>query len=243
MLQEIIKSNRIFTEELSAHTVAVSQHYRNAEKVFNVGLDKVERNIIEVIREDRTDKAFATTPRAGNSDLSADDALDLLAEERLLCENSVLESLRFPTMNDRHEEIADAHKNTFKWMFEAVDAEDDSDLEAQSNNFVEWLCQGDGIYWINGKAGSGKSTLMRYIYHDHRTRQYLQSWASPHVAHIATFFFWNSGTSDQRSQRGLLRSLLYESLLHRREMIPVLLPKFRLIAGPVTQGWASLHHS
>lgn len=31
------------------------------------------------------------------------------------------------------------------------------------NDFVAWLEEGDGLYWIAGKAGSGKSTLMKYI--------------------------------------------------------------------------------
>ena len=82
-------------------------------------------------------------------------------------------------------------------------------------NFVEWLRHGDSIYWVNGKAGSGKSTLMKYIYDDKRTSQLLSQWSGSMPVLIATFFFWNSGTREQRSQIGLLRSLLFQ-ISHRR---------------------------
>lgn len=77
---------------------------------------------------------------------------------------------------------------------------------------------------MNGKAGSGKSTLMRYIHDKPHTRRLLSTWAEPLPLTTATFFFWNSGTSLQRSQSGLLRSLLYEILSQHRELIGNLLP-------------------
>ena len=57
-------------------------------------------------------------------------------------------------MRSRQEDIYDAHPETFEWLFAR-----DSDLDSMGDNFVEWL-EGDvGIYWVNGKAGSGKSTV------------------------------------------------------------------------------------
>jgi hypothetical protein len=77
---------------------------------------------------------------------------------------------------------------------------------------------------VSGKAGSGKSTLMRYIYDQKQTKEFLKMWASPRKPTIASFFFWNSGTLEQRSQSGLLRALLYETLNAHRELVPIVLP-------------------
>lgn len=148
-------------------------------------------------------------------------------------ETSILETLRFSTMTDRLEEVSEAHQSTFKWIFEPPE-----DMQSWSC-FTSWLKTGAGIYWINGKAGSGKSTLMRYIYDHPITRRDLAEWAAPTPLSMAGFFFWNSGTKDQRSQLGLLRALLYEVLSGSRDLIPVVLPwlwakRYSLSLDPLT---------
>ena len=42
---------------------------------------------------------------------------------------------------------------------------------------------------------------------------------------VATFFFWNSGTQEQRPQIGLLRSLLFQILHHRPALIHLIFPE------------------
>ncbi len=76
------------------------------------------------------------------------------------------------------------------------------------DNFVQWLRGGSERYRINEKAGSGKSTLEKYISSHHETRGALTSWAGDQELITASFFFWNTGTTLQKSQMGLLRSLL-----------------------------------
>ena len=70
---------------------------------------------------------------------------------------------------------------------------------------MHWLTQENGIYWVNGKAGSGKSTLMRHIYDNPHTREALKEWAGDTQLIVSEWFFWNTGSLDQRSQTGLLR--------------------------------------
>ena len=65
---------------------------------------------------------------------------------------------------------------------------------------------------MNGKAGSGTSTLTRYLDDNPRTKDYLQGWAESRVLVTAGFFFWNLGTDIQKSLTGLLRSFLVELL-------------------------------
>ena len=119
----------------------------------------------------------------------------------------LLESLYFPEMNSRQEQIKEAHKKTFNWLFD----ETGEDLRPWSN-YTEWLRTGQGTYWISGKAGSGKSTLMNMLYDDERTMNYLKLWAESRQLLTTNFFFWKAGTELQRTHLGLLRSLLYQLL-------------------------------
>jgi hypothetical protein len=137
-------------------------------------------------------------------------------------EKIILDSLRFPTMRDRYEGIESAHKNTFKWIFH-----EPGDWNKPWDDFAQWLKAGDGIYWVSGKAGSGKSTLMRYIIDNPLTKTHLQNWTKDsNQLLIAGFFFWISGAPDQSSQVGLFRSLLFELLSSRRHLIKFALPEF-----------------
>ncbi|PVH84734.1 hypothetical protein DL98DRAFT_584281 [Cadophora sp. DSE1049] len=133
---------------------------------------------------------------------------------------SIIESLRFPERTVRHETVPQAHKRTFEWIFRdpVADGKPWSD-------FGHWLETGAGIYWINGKAGSGKSTLMKFIVDHEMTRRMLRIWARNDDLETPSFFFWKSGKSIQRSQEGLLRSLLYEVLLKHPELVPISFPE------------------
>jgi hypothetical protein len=93
------------------------------------------------------------------------------------------------------------------------------------SNFAEWLRRDDGIFWIAGKAGSGKSTLMKYLYDNPKTREELCCWSKSNTLIVAAFFFWKTGTSMQKSQIGLLQSLLYETLSQCYQLIPIVLPE------------------
>jgi hypothetical protein len=142
------------------------------------------------------------------------------ASHRRKAELHILESLRFNTMTYRYETISEAHKRTFEWIFRDPDAEG-----KPWSSFIKWAESGSGIYWINGKAGSGKSTLMRFIVDDPRTQSHLQQWAPRENLITPAFFFWNSGVPEQRSQAGLLRSIIYEVLQKHTTFFPVVFPE------------------
>jgi NACHT domain len=134
-----------------------------------------------------------------------------------------LESLYYPEIHQRQEQISDAHKQTFDFIFDRT-----GQGVRHWSNFVEWLETGAGIYWINGKVGSGKSTLMNYITTDPRTMDSLHVWSQSSPILTLTFFFWNAGTQLQKSSLGLFRSLLYQLLQAHHEVIPEL-AKFQAI--------------
>ncbi|KAK4213989.1 vegetative incompatibility protein HET-E-1 [Rhypophila decipiens] len=139
------------------------------------------------------------------------------AEALLREEAAILNSLKFSVMLDREEDISKVEKKTFDWVFEDPKPDD-----LLWSNFRAWLRADDPLYWITGEAGSGKSTLMKYIFCHTRTRREILLWAtSDQPLIIAGFFFWNAGSLMQKTQQGLFRSLLYQILSNHRELIPL----------------------
>ena len=73
---------------------------------------------------------------------------------------------------------------------------------------------------------------MKHIVDDPRTRSYLDSWAKisveqntkPKPLFVATYFFWNSGSPEQKSQLGLIRSLMWQVLNHYPDLVSIVLP-------------------
>ncbi|KAK4654943.1 hypothetical protein QC762_0070830 [Podospora pseudocomata] len=84
-----------------------------------------------------------------------------------------------------------------------------------------------GTILSNGasKAGSGKSTLMRFISQHPQLMKHLQVWSNGAPVTIASFYFWASGTAMQASSEGLLRPLLYQLLDQHKHIIPKLAPQ------------------
>lgn len=78
------------------------------------------------------------------------------------------------------------------------------------------------------QAGSGKSTLMKFLCEHKKTQQALQKWADPVEPYSASFFFWNQGFEMQKSQTGLLQALLYQVLRRMPRLIPDVVPDDRL---------------
>ena len=129
-----------------------------------------------------------------------------------------LESLWFSEIHSREETIAEVHRKTFEWIFDKS-----GKAVRRWDNFNTWLETGEDNYWISGKAGSGKSTLMNFLCQDERTTEALTTWSGTKDVFIPKFFFWSSGSKIQRSLEGLLRSLLWQIL---NEFSGVSLPLF-----------------
>ncbi len=126
--------------------------------------------------------------------------------ERSETEHRILESLRYQRMEARQENIINAHAQTFEWIF---DPHISSSRLPSTDNFSEWLTSGNDIFWISGKAGSGKSTLMKFLCHHRSSKSALQLWANEKELIMVAHYFWHAGTELQKSQEGLLQSLLY----------------------------------
>lgn len=119
----------------------------------------------------------------------------------------LLDSLKFPEMNFRRNDIENSHEGTFDFAFS------DPDVQQPWDSLPNFL-KGEGrFYWIQGKPGSGKSTLMKLINDDSRTTEALAQWRPEKEIFRMSFFFWLVGANPlQRSSRGLWCSLLYQLL-------------------------------
>jgi len=104
-----------------------------------------------------------------------------------------------PELDHRIDNIADPSTDTLAWIFDMP-------------QFSSWLQDGSGLFWIHGKPGSGKSTLMKFIVKHKLTWELLHNWKANKVEITASFFFHYRGSALQKSFEGLLRSLITQIL-------------------------------
>lgn len=70
-------------------------------------------------------------------------------------------------MEDRQNSISNPHERTFESVYDLPD------LGILWADLGAWLESSVGIYWASGKAGSGQSTLMKFVYRRVRTHDLL----------------------------------------------------------------------
>lgn len=122
--------------------------------------------------------------------------------------------MHFNSIQARQDAVKPAHAETIKWVF-----------ESSHSNFPEWLRSGQGVHWIAGKAGSGKSTLMKWVNHHDLTFSGLREWAGPNKLILGSHFR-NSGSSLQKSEEGLLRTLLRQLFKQCPSLIEAVWPDY-----------------
>jgi hypothetical protein len=146
--------------------------------------------------------------------------------ERVAASHCILRSLSDATIGSREGQIHQAYGNTFGWIFDSDgDDKNHQDVDAARTRFEKWLSSSSEVFWINGKAGSGKSTLMKYLADHRKTRKILRQWAGDENLVIAIHFFWNSGLQIQKSYIGLMQNLLYQILQTCPELISFASPR------------------
>ncbi|KAF2818920.1 hypothetical protein CC86DRAFT_388611 [Ophiobolus disseminans] len=140
--------------------------------------------------------------------------LDVLMDDHKTSTRNVMvvRSLYFPEVRRRFEQILLRHQRSNEWIYDPASTDFDLWLESKVCN--------DSVFYIYGKAGSGKSTLMKYVAECSRTRDSLKVWAGSAKLYISSYFFWNQGNEMQKSRTGLIQSLLYQILRAAPELIP-----------------------
>jgi hypothetical protein len=165
--------------------------------------------------------------------------------------DAILKSLRFDGIDRYLERPLDSQPGTFEWLFDPSLCrhkcercapqgsgypwirhrysacrchEIERKMREHVDRLQQWLQSSNDIFWIYGKAGSGKSTLMKFLFEHEQTRAHLNRWAHGKFT-IAASFFWSAGSDLEKSHVGLLRALLYQVLDQHPELMQVIFPE------------------
>ncbi|KAH9879586.1 hypothetical protein IAQ61_001404 [Plenodomus lingam] len=132
---------------------------------MTTGLKRAQNDLpnTETNLNDHVDSGFA--------DMRKTDSIEH-AQEKLL------RSLEFTEQFTRYNAIKEKFENTFEWIYdsEQQQAKSESGTISRrcSQKLKDWLVSDQPLFWIQGKPGSGKSTLVKFLYEDGRTRDILQ---------------------------------------------------------------------
>ncbi|KAK5053339.1 hypothetical protein LTR84_002313 [Exophiala bonariae] len=139
--------------------------------------------------------------------------------------------------------------DTYRWIFYPPPRTDGH----QQHEFVNWLRNETNIFWISGKPGSGKSSLMEYIYQNLQEGQvgfgHLAAWPGSISVRLLSFWFFRpAATPLLKSLEGFWRSLCHQILntddsLPERirsdndASVPASLKSYLTRSGSRAQGW------
>ena len=103
----------------------------------------------------------------------------------------------------REEQVEPAHGHTLNWLLTTGTGPD-------SPRFLEWCSKQWGVFWIQGRPGSGKSTAMKFLLHHPRVVESLDTGAEVASWKLAGVFFTDRLGSIERSWKAVLASMLYQ---------------------------------
>ncbi|KAI0149549.1 hypothetical protein GGR57DRAFT_224394 [Xylariaceae sp. FL1272] len=183
---------------------------------FNVSKDDIPTNHLDMCRfKSRDDTGYIRIVQHIKKMTSGPSQAEIEAQEPR--NQDILNALHYDTMMERESRIDPAYGQTCEWI-----------LSPKVSPFKKFLHSNDeSILWISGKAGSGKSTLMKYAWKSDDLRQELtKGWASGNDLLMARFFMFEGGSRIQKTYEGFLRSVLYQIFSTRRDLIKVAFPSF-----------------
>ncbi|KAL2066135.1 hypothetical protein VTL71DRAFT_2206 [Oculimacula yallundae] len=150
--------------------------------------------------------------------------------------NEVVESLQQYGSNPRRHKISKEYQETFRWIW-------DPNLET-GPGFLHWLQFGSEIFWIAGKPGAGKSTLMKYIIESEKTLECLRM--QTQQAKIMSFYFAEQGERQEKAFGDFLRSFLFQLVRAFPALVYEALPiyremrEFSAMVSPFELNWTDI---
>lgn len=111
-------------------------------------------------------------------------------------------------MNGRRRQLAQLSADFLEWIW--------LDCDAGGPGFVEWLMNTEPVYWISGKPGSGKTTLMKYLSENRRVKRFLSGGSAGSWLCLHFYFDFRAGSETANTLERLLRTLLLQLIQSSR---------------------------
>ena len=144
---------------------------------------------------------------------------------RAMAVSKITGGLEFDELSTREAAVSKADLDTCTWIF-SQPPDDQQEEVSTWDSFPDWLERHqDPTYWITGKPGSGKSTVMKFILQSPLLRDHLSNWAGSTPIVLVSFYAWIAGSSLQKSFQGLKRTILLQTLQQHPELIPLVTPR------------------
>ncbi|KAI4924481.1 hypothetical protein J4E85_007596 [Alternaria conjuncta] len=128
-----------------------------------------------------------------------DDFRRQLDNQKLLHVTSFQESKGYKGFNGFDEKIDEAHDRTLSWLLQP---------DLQGPGLMNWLAVEEGIFWIQGVPGSGKSTVMKYLCESGDVARTLETFGWSH----ATVFLTREIEEENRSWKAVVGAIVYKLL-------------------------------
>ncbi|KAF3000395.1 hypothetical protein E8E14_000165 [Neopestalotiopsis sp. 37M] len=140
-------------------------------------------------------------------------------EAKVIRNKEILDTLYFDTRNKR-----EPGEESFDRTCASIIAGGDNQ---PPSGFYRWCRSPGPLFWISGNAGSGKTTLMKHLFHNPETRAHFEQWGGENsTVLMISAYLCESGEQIQKSREGILRSLLYQIFSARPDFIPLCFPSF-----------------
>ncbi|KAF6826547.1 nb-arc and ankyrin domain protein, partial [Colletotrichum musicola] len=205
----------------------MAQNFANALgfSTSSMNLDPLTKNslMLEQLRDDFTDlldssklevtsyqgqKEYARTSVKGLDNLIVDShssAIDHKSERRYPIGANHMDMCKFGREGETNQSYRQLVRNEFKRHVKRSIEENETKPAPTGSGLISWLSKGDGIYWIQGLPGSGKSTAMKNLVQSKEVAKLLKKtkWSQ------ASMFLTDRMSESQRSWTGVLAVMIY----------------------------------
>ncbi|KAF5725091.1 hypothetical protein FMUND_185 [Fusarium mundagurra] len=222
---KIIETRLDATDNLIVHGVAevqqgIKEHFTAAQR--EIFLDSFRYPEINMRYNDVLDSSEANFDRvfASYEKVTKHDQKSVLSED---------DSSHFSSEASEY----DASRNNFP----DIDSDELRTIDKTWSSFINWLRSSDPLFCIQGKPGSGKSTLIKFMI-DNKNTQRLLEHQSPDIV-IMSHFFWKIGSKEQSSIKGFLCSLVHQLLARSEHLQELVMGLYATSSHKSYHDWSS----